>query len=280
MLALVAGAVVGALLASSTPTRATLADLRPDAEKTVASSMAADDVEATTESIPAVTAPAEAVELDDADQVSDLEIVADGPSLTDEDLGDPTSYLVLVNKTRPLDPIDYAPEDLVHVDGVPGGSAELMRSEAAEALAAMRDGAVEAGLDFSITSGYRSYSEQISLHATYSGRRGATVAENFSARGGYSEHQTGWAADIYGSESCRVKRCFAQELVGAWVAENAWQYGWIVRYPEGEFETTGYWFEPWHVRYVGVELSTWMHDQGIATFEEAAGLPAAPDYVD
>ncbi len=214
----------------------------------------------------------EAVE-EDGDSAADL-------SLAQWSIDEPISPWVVVNKLRPLDPIDYAPSGLVHIDGVPGGSSERLRSEAAEALAELRDAAVGDGLDFSITSGYRSYAEQRTLHATYAGRRGATTAENFSARAGYSEHQTGWAADIYGSEECRVERCFADEEVGLWVAAHAWEYGWIIRYPEGEFETTGYWFEPWHLRYVGVELSTWMYEQEIDTLEEAMDLDAAPDYLD
>ncbi|WP_062203606.1 M15 family metallopeptidase [Demequina salsinemoris] len=275
LLGLGLGVGVGAVSAGSLPVNPA-----SEPEAAAASSTAPDSVDAEASAIPAVTATAGSVEVEDATPVAEIEVVEDGPSIPDGALDDPTSFLVVVNKSRPLDPMTYAPEDLVNVEGVPGGSSERLRSEAAEALAQMRDAAVAEGLDFSIASGYRSYTEQISLHSLYVGRRGTTVAESFSARAGYSEHQTGWAADIYGSTSCRVKRCFADELIGAWVAENAWQYGWIVRYPKDEFDTTGYWYEPWHVRYVGVELSTWMHEQGITVLEEAVGLPAAPDYAD
>ena len=65
---------------------------------------------------------------------------------------------------------------------------------------------------------------------------------------------------------------------GTWLAANAWRFGFIIRYPQGKTDVTGYVYEPWHIRYVGVDLSTEMHNTGILTLEEFFGLPPAPDY--
>ncbi|WP_084079031.1 M15 family metallopeptidase [Demequina sp. NBRC 110057] len=191
---------------------------------------------------------------------------------------DPDSLWVVVNKTRPLDPVEYVPGDLVRVDGVPGGSAQRMRAVAAAALVDMYEAASDDGAGFSVSTAYRSYGFQSSLFAQYAARRGADLAETFSARPGYSEHQTGLGADVYASVECRIKRCFAAEAAGSWIAEHGWEFGFIVRYPEGANDITGYVYEPWHVRYVGEELAAQMHEDGTETLEDALGLPAAPDY--
>jgi D-alanyl-D-alanine carboxypeptidase len=103
-------------------------------------------------------------------------------------------------------------------------------------------------------------------------------ADRSSARAGYSEHQTGWAVDLYDSDVCRLKRCFGRSAAGTWVAAHAWEYGFIIRYPDGAVDITGYIWEPWHLRYVGIELSTEMHETGVQTLEEFFGLGPAPSY--
>ena len=77
---------------------------------------------------------------------------------------------------------------------------------------------------------------------------------------------------------CALDQCFADTPAGQWLAANAYKWGFILRYPNGMDAITGYEFEPWHYRYVGVALATEMHDQGVATLEEFFGLPAAPTY--
>lgn len=181
---------------------------------------------------------------------------------------------VIVNKLRPLDPQDYVPSDLRDV----AGTSQQLRAEAADAMEAMMAAASDAGAGFRISTAYRSYGFQESLFAAYQRDWGTARAESFSARAGHSEHQTGWAADVYESNACKVKACFADEAAGRWVAAHAWEYGFILRYPEGKQEITGYRYEPWHVRYVGTELATWMREHDVATLEEAFSLPAAPDY--
>lgn len=192
-------------------------------------------------------------------------------------LGDPESVLVVVNKHRPLSPAGYVPPDLVSLRGIAGGSSRQMRAEAADALRAMHRAAAGRGLTFSITSAYRSRSYQASLFHTSVARYGVASAETFSARPSYSEHQTGWAVDL-GSGSCSLGSCFGRSEVGRWVAANGHKYGFVVRYPAGKTAVTGYIHEPWHLRYVGVELAGHMRRSGVTTLEEQFGLPAAPRY--
>ncbi|SEJ36767.1 M15 family metallopeptidase [Demequina mangrovi] len=188
---------------------------------------------------------------------------------------DPASTWVVVNKLRPLDPEGFAPEDLASVDGVGGGA--RMRADAAAAMTALHAAAEEADAGFSITTGYRDHAFQSSLYEGYVASRGRSAADRFSARPGYSEHQTGLAADIR-SEGCDLEACFASTAAGVFVAEHGWEFGFIVRYPAGAEDVTGYIYEPWHLRYVGVELAAYLHEEGVATLEEAFGLDPAPDY--
>jgi D-alanyl-D-alanine carboxypeptidase len=186
---------------------------------------------------------------------------------------DPASAWVVVDKARPLDPIDYAPADLVSV----GGGYEL-RAEAAQAMQAMLAGAAADGLTVTVQSAYRSYDYQVGVFRAQVARFGEAQAEIQVARPGYSEHQTGLAADV-GGGGCDIDRCFGRNDEGRWVAAHAAEYGYVVRYPDGKTDVTGFRYEPWHVRYVGVPLATELQRTGTATLEEFFGLPAAPDYV-
>jgi len=190
-------------------------------------------------------------------------------------LTDPGSIWVVVNKLNPLDPIDYEPADLVTVGSVPGGV--RLREEAADALAALYAAADAEGAGFSASTAYRDHAFQASLYSTYVGRSGEASAERYSARAGHSEHQTGLAVDIH-SEGCRLEACFGDTAAGRYVAEHAWEHGFIVRYPEDAEGITGYIHESWHLRYVGFELAAEMRERGVATMEEFFGLDPAPDY--
>ncbi|MFQ1000344.1 D-alanyl-D-alanine carboxypeptidase family protein [Modestobacter sp. SSW1-42] len=187
-------------------------------------------------------------------------------------LDDPTSSWVVVNKARPLSPVDHVPTDLVSL----GGRYQL-RAEAAQAMQAMLAGAAADGLTVTVQSAYRSYDYQVDLFRAQVARFGEEQAEIQVARPGTSEHQTGLAADV-GGGGCDIDRCFGANEEGRWVAAHAAEYGYVVRYPEGETDVTGYRYEPWHVRYVGVELATELQRTGTATLEEFFGLPPAPDY--
>jgi D-alanyl-D-alanine carboxypeptidase len=188
-------------------------------------------------------------------------------------LDDPTSNWVVSNKTRPLVPLDHAPTDLVSL----GGRYQL-RAEAAQAMRAMLAGAAADGLTITVQSAYRSYDYQVGVFTAQVARFGEAKAEIQVARPGYSEHQTGLAADV-GGGGCDIDRCFGTNDEGRWVAAHAAEYGYVVRYPDGKTDVTGYRYEPWHVRYVGVPLATELQRTGTATLEEFFGLPAAPAYV-
>jgi D-alanyl-D-alanine carboxypeptidase len=187
-------------------------------------------------------------------------------------IDDPNSTWVVVNKLRPLQPLGYAPADLVDV----GGGLQL-RTEAAQAIEALRAEAAAAGLDVAVQSAYRPFERQEGLFGNSMARFGVAGAEQRSARPGFSEHQTGLAVDV-GGGGCDIERCFGDTAEGRWVAANAHRTGFLVRYPAGSEPITGYQYEPWHLRYVGPELATEMHETGVATLEEFFGLPPAPQY--
>ena len=185
-------------------------------------------------------------------------------------IDDPASIWVVVDKLRPLNPQDYEPADLVDVP-VEHTWEPLLRQEASDAVVAMFQAAAdEAGFALASNSAYRSYSAQ---EAVYDGDDLTT------ARPGFSEHQTGLAIDIgAASGECSLATCFADTAEGTWLRDNAWRFGFILRYPPDKTPVTGYEFEPWHYRYVGVDLATEMRETGIPTLEEFFQLPAAPEY--
>jgi D-alanyl-D-alanine carboxypeptidase len=185
---------------------------------------------------------------------------------------DVTSIWVVVNKQRPLNPKTYAPTDLVSV-----GGGQQMRSEAANALKKLIAAAKTEGLTINPLSGYRSYNAQVSVYNNEVKQYGQAVADSESARPGTSEHQTGLAIDV-GGGGCGIEDCFGATNEGKWLAVNAYKYGFIIRYTSEKQQITGYRAEPWHIRYIGTDLSTEMQKQGVTTLEEFFGLPAAPNY--
>ena len=198
---------------------------------------------------------------------------------TARSLTNPSSEWVVVNKLRPLNPISYAPTDLVTVP-VPHDNPAIMRKAAAAALVKMFAAGKAAGAgQMQIQSSYRSYSVQVTVYNGWVAELGIKQADIQSARPGYSEHQTGMAVDISADPlKCALAACFGQTPQGKWLAANAWQFGYLLRYPADKTQITGYEYEPWHFRYIGVSLATEMHNEGIQTLEEFFGLPAAPDY--
>lgn len=205
---------------------------------------------------------------------------ADALDLSAHSITDPASIWILVNKQRPIEPAGFAPDDLVTPQVPIAGANHLLRQEAAAALEAMAQELLQdTGRDLAIVSGYRSAEYQRTLYERYVTQYGQESADTFSARPGYSEHQTGLAADVTEAGSgCDIHACFADTASGKWLAENAWRHGFIVRYPEGAEARTGYTYEPWHLRYVGADLAGHMHTTGAATLEEALGEPDAPAY--
>jgi len=182
------------------------------------------------------------------------------------------SLWVVVNKTRPLNPNNYAPT--LAALNVPGGG--QMRPEAAAALTQMfADYLAQSGTQLKVVSAYRSYNTQVSTYNGWVNRLGKAQADRQSARPGFSEHQTGLAVDI----NTGADQGFGKTPAGIWLAQNSYRYGFILRYPDGLEPITGYEYEPWHFRFVGVDLATEMHSTGVQTLEQFFGLPAAPDYL-
>ena len=187
------------------------------------------------------------------------------------DLTSLESITLIVNKQRPLGK-DYEPADLVKPDVPLAKSSVTLRQEAADAMKIMFDAAKEDGISLMIGSGYRSYDYQKNLYNNYVARDGEEEASRYSAKPGQSEHQTGLAADLSGTNgSCYLKGCFKDTDEGVWLKENAWKYGFILRYTEGKEEITGYIFEPWHYRYFGTEEAQKIYESGL-TVEEYYNL--------
>jgi D-alanyl-D-alanine carboxypeptidase len=177
-----------------------------------------------------------------------------------------------VNKQHALSPLTYAPADLTSV-----GNDQQMRADAAVALQHMFSDAHAAGYTLLADSGYRSYDKQIDTYNSITKAYGQTYADTVSARPGFSEHQTGWAMDI-GSDACHVQDCFGQTPAGQWAADNAYKYGFILRYPASLTEITGYSNETWHFRYVGTVLSNEMHTEGVQTLEQFFNVTGGTNY--
>ena len=194
-------------------------------------------------------------------------------------IDDPTSIWLVVDKLRPLTPPAFAPPDLLNTP-VPHLNPPALRTEAANAMVAMFAAAKAEGAGgMQLQSAYRSYAVQVKGYNGYVASEGKAVADSQSARPGFSEHQTGLAADISALPlTCALAACFGQTPQGIWLAANAYRFGFLLRYPAGKTAVTGFIYEPWHFRYIGVALATEMKRTGVTTLEEFFGLSAAPTY--
>ncbi len=195
---------------------------------------------------------------------------------------DPASQWVIVNKHRPLAPLQFVPADLVQprVQLAVSGEASLLNSTTAGAAEKLFAAAASAGVTLTLASGYRSFQTQTATYNGYASTRGQASADTASARPGFSEHQTGWAFDIGdGGGACSFSPCFADQPAAVWAKANAYKFGFVVRYPWMLNDVTGYYYEPWHLRFIGIEAATDMSKRGIGTLEEYFGLEAAPGYL-
>ncbi|GAB6098915.1 hypothetical protein JCM16358_07940 [Halanaerocella petrolearia] len=189
-------------------------------------------------------------------------------------VSNPSSDTVLVNKNNSL-PSDYIPEDLV-VPDVPFPFEEfhqkkLMKEDAARALEELFMAAEQEDLDLYAISGYRSYDRQESIFTAKAMRYGLQSANQFSAKPGESEHQTGLAMDVTSPKvGFHLTQSFGETEEGQWLKENAPKFGFVIRYPEGKEDITGYGYEPWHIRYIGGNLATEVA-QNETTLEEYFG---------
>jgi D-alanyl-D-alanine carboxypeptidase len=210
------------------------------------------------------------------------------PYVTNFDWGqyslvDASSPWVIVNKLTPLNPKTYQPKTLIEPKlGSAGKNPYSMRlaRPAANALVRMaRAMKADGAGTLVLQSGYRSYATQKYVHARQVARFGKAKGEALAARPGFSEHQTGLAADVAAvGQKCVIQVCFAKTKAGKWLAANAFKYGFVMRYQDGQTETTGYQFEPWHFRFVGVALATEVRYQHMRSLEQFWELPAAPNY--
>ena len=183
----------------------------------------------------------------------------------------PGSLWWLVNRDRPLPP-GYVPPDLVvpNVPLAPGAGATQLTAATAAAFEAMAAEAATAGYQLQLTSGYRSEADQRALYARFVDAYGRDVAATLAALPGTSEHQTGMALDV-GLVGLAEDQVFGGTPASAWVADNAHRFGFVLRYPPAKAAITGYANEPWHLRYVGVDLAMVLHTNGL-TMEEQFGL--------
>ena len=157
---------------------------------------------------------------------------------------------------------------------IPESYGDGVDAEAGAALQRLYDAAAADGLTIYTVSGYRSYATQKSIYENNVATRGLEYTETISARPGTSEHQTGLSFDVgAGSDTSTVlSQRFAKTPEYAWLQEHMADHGFILRYPSGKTDWTGYVFEPWHIRYVGVELARYIRSTGLCVEELAAGL--------
>ena len=168
-------------------------------------------------------------------------------------------------------------DGVTYIDGIlianktyalPSTYGKGLTSETQNAFNKMKADANKQGLHLWIASGYRSYYDQKYIYNNYVKNDGQKIADTYSARAGHSEHQSGLAFDLN-----TISDSFAFTNEGKWVNDNCYKYGLIIRYPKGKDNITGYMYEPWHLRYVGVELATKLYNNGSwSTVEEYFGI--------
>ena len=160
---------------------------------------------------------------------------------------DPTSILVIVNKIYKL-PIDYVPSDLEMINVKYSNSDKYLRKIAKEAFEELSKDAKKEGYSIVAVSAYRDYNYQDNLYQEYVTTMGIDYADSCSARAGHSEHQTGLAVDVKGSND--DYNLFEDSKEFIWMKNNSYKYGFILRYPKGKEKITGFKYEPWHYRKV------------------------------
>lgn len=182
----------------------------------------------------------------------------------------PMDTLILVNKHNRAPAVPVA---LVKPDVRPTKESVseniYMQPVAARALEELFDDALDEGITLYATSGFRSYSTQKAIFERKLGTMSEKAANASVAKPGYSEHQTGLAMDVEGHSSLGsgLIQDFGETPEGKWLAENCHKYGFIIRYPKGKTDITGYVYEPWHIRYVGKEAAAEITALDV-TFEE------------
>ena len=194
----------------------------------------------------------------------------------------PNSIWVVVNKKRPITPLNYIPQDLItptvtikqqNIQLPP-----MLRMEAAAALSLLFNSAKSNNINLSLTAGYVPYTYLSSVYNGYLVTIGQVQADTKSTRPGYDEAQVGLSVNLAGTDGqCINQTCFANTPEGKWLASNSYKYGFILRYPNGKQDITGYRYEPWYFRYVGTALAKQLYTTN-QTMEEFFNLPPANNY--
>jgi len=170
--------------------------------------------------------------------------------------------VIVVNKTYGL-PSNFAPNNLKTINGY-----IKVVDYVKKAFNELKSDATSIGLNIYASSGYRSYINQDHIYNNYVKMDGKKEADTYSARAGHSEHQTGLAIDLNTIDSS-----FENTSESKWLKENCYKYGFIIRYPKGKSDITGYIYEPWHIRYVGKDLAKKLYNKGKwLTIEEYFGI--------
>ena len=177
---------------------------------------------------------------------------------------DPNSLTALVNKHRYISS-EYVPDDLVDMEDDYANNlygVKQIRKETYEQFKKMVDAAKKDGIEFKAESGYRDYDYQEELYRDYVNENGEAEANKYAARAGFSEHQLGTTLDI-----ANIWTIEEGDPEYEWIDKNGYKYGFIFRYKSKFVDITGYATEGWHIRYVGVETATKVHNKGIS-FDE------------
>lgn len=176
----------------------------------------------------------------------------------------PNDLLVLVNKNNQLQS-NYVPEDLESISLKYANSDKYLKKEARIAFETLSEDASKSGYRIVAVSAYRDYNYQNQLFNYYVEEKGLDYALDCSAKPGHSEHQTGLALDVEGENKDYDN--FENSKAFLWIKDNAHKYGFILRYPKGKENITGFKYEPWHYRYVGTEAANEIYNKNI-TLEE------------
>lgn len=178
---------------------------------------------------------------------------------------DPSSLSMLVNKTYYLDE-SYVPDNLTGLSNLYAAPDRELAGVAAEALAEWCNGGRANDVYFYATSAYRPYEAQEELYEGYIKSMGQEQTDAVSARPGFSEHQTGYTVDLAATHEDNAAD-FSETRAYRWANEHCWEYGWLLRYPDGKTSITNYEYESWHYRYVGKDVAAAVHASGL-TFDE------------
>lgn len=200
-------------------------------------------------------------EAETPDDTEDAIVTTDASATTPEETTEEPAPVIEITQ---VDGITYINGILIanKTYGLPADYDPGLDPTASAALAQMQMAAAADGIELFTVSGYRSYSYQETLYNNYVARDGKAAADRYSARPGYSEHQTGLAFDLNSLEES-----FGETREGIWLKEHCFEYGFIIRYPKEKEAETGYMYEPWHVRYLGKDVAKSVYESGLCLEE-------------